>query len=323
VEPRSFDSSFVGPLPTTVWRLRAWSLGVSTVRLWGRSRPRCGDRPRDGTALFPKVGWTRPLPSTAAEARARVRPLDRVVLAVPAFFLRVAVQWVEVVRNCQRARNLASGPPGHASDDVVGYDLSSGRSSARAAAFADERGEGGCGRARGRRRRRLSANAAVGCAQGRSPSSLACGKAVLRRERSSRCRWEYRPLAESGMRKRELASHFGVSEKTVQRWVARGCPHTRSLPGGPLDLDPAGVARWLAQRAGTGSRARSLVVRAAAREEEDLVRAVDHATFAVRDLLVAVLREHSSAPVCVLCGATARRHARAMGLQPPAPPDVS
>jgi phage terminase Nu1 subunit (DNA packaging protein) len=50
------------------------------------------------------------------------------------------------------------------------------------------------------------------------------------------------------MTKQELAGHFRVSEKTVQRWIAQGCPHTRDDQG-RLDFDRYAVARWLGERA--------------------------------------------------------------------------
>ena len=53
------------------------------------------------------------------------------------------------------------------------------------------------------------------------------------------------------------AEIFSVSEKTLRRWVADGCPHTRPVEKtGALLFNPTEVAHWLAAHPGHGQRGR-------------------------------------------------------------------
>ena len=47
----------------------------------------------------------------------------------------------------------------------------------------------------------------------------------------------------------ELAEKFQVSEVTVTRWIARGCPHIKPPDGAVLRFDFAAVCDW-AKRGG-------------------------------------------------------------------------
>ena len=47
------------------------------------------------------------------------------------------------------------------------------------------------------------------------------------------------------MNKAALAKYFHISTKTVDAWVLKGCPHTRTKRGG-YQFDPKAVAAWRA-----------------------------------------------------------------------------
>lgn len=48
----------------------------------------------------------------------------------------------------------------------------------------------------------------------------------------------------------QVAEHLGVSERTVRRWVARGCPALRVGPR-TVRLQPGAVEHWLRDGAST------------------------------------------------------------------------
>ena len=49
--------------------------------------------------------------------------------------------------------------------------------------------------------------------------------------------------------KKEAAAHFGVSTRTLERWVHAGCPALR-LYGGPYRFQLAVIAAWHEEQAG-------------------------------------------------------------------------
>jgi phage terminase Nu1 subunit (DNA packaging protein) len=53
------------------------------------------------------------------------------------------------------------------------------------------------------------------------------------------------------LNKTKIAIEFGVCERTVENWIKKGCPHTKSASGSlqvRVQLDPAAVRAWLEAR---------------------------------------------------------------------------